>query len=177
MSAFFCFFVFLPYFIRENNPKRCNKKETKTAQKRQLLPQIAPKPIPIQCLQASERKRPGYRELLHGKKQWKMGFVRTKSSSFGIKIGRRKGLFLPKIITKQLHRTKHDKTGSNKQILPYTCWKTKLQGLRKALLLIFRGNSSKCLQSFFFYGMISVDSYTHFEVRINIRIPWNVTFV
>lgn len=111
---------------------------------------------------------------------WKSGIWHITIPDFQVlaKSGHRpQGHFQGKKMTIQLHLAKTAKIKSNNWKIAQNAWNIRMCGLEKSNFLIFRKKYRKGLQSFFLCGMISVDSYTHFEVGINIRKTRNVTFM
>ena len=80
-------------------------------------------------------------------------------------------------ITIRLHLYFTENVICDKWENPGTRWKTRKQTAERVNLQDFGQIEQKGLQSFFFYGMISVDSCTHFEGWKNFSIHRNVTFM
>ena len=82
-----------------------------------------------------------------------------------------------KIMTNKLHDNRMENNKSNDARIVKKAWNIRMYGLKKANFLNCRKKCRKGLQSFFLCGMISVDSYAHFEVRKNFWMALDVTFM
>jgi hypothetical protein len=100
----------------------------------------------------------------HGRKWQKQKPNPTKMQAFKSTYVRLTAYLRSNTMTKQLHCNKKDKKRNNHKNNKKLSWKQRLSppsASQKSTCGTFCRNP---LQKFFFHGIVSVDSYTHFEV-------------